>query len=56
MFWVGTTHNELVSPWKVKDGVKITFPAYTDCLNANFQAQLKNAMTFKQNVILATHQ
>ena len=41
MVWAGIVGGIMVEPWKVQDGVKMTFKAYVTFLNDNFQSWFK---------------
>ena len=55
MFWVGIIGNELVDPFRVPDGVKLTPVAYIDFLKQNVLPWLKKKPPFFKKKMVFMH-
>ena len=52
MFWAGISGDELVDPFRVPDGVKLTAVAYNDFLKQNVLPWFKKRpLSFKKNMV-----
>lgn len=53
MLWGGRRDGELVGPWQIPDGVKMTAQTYIDLLKADMQSKfMKKPNAFRKMMIL----